>query len=132
VWTQLVDVLHLIYWQGQHVCDTLLDGTEVAKDSKTQNQISTLKPLLESGDNLSLVQSSDEEHIPLLENQLVNMKPIVTKTVWSNLHSYRLRFQLEGGPIFHTHLPICGATFHKAFKNVHYEEKPPKVQCSLS
>jgi hypothetical protein len=54
----------------------VLDGTEVAKDSKTQKQISTLKTAPESGDNLSLVQSSDEEDIPLLENQLVNMKPI--------------------------------------------------------
>jgi hypothetical protein len=63
----------LFIWQGQRVCDTLLDGTEVAKDSKTQKQISTLKTVPESGDNLSLVQSSDED-IPLLENQLVNME----------------------------------------------------------
>jgi hypothetical protein len=25
VWTQYIDVEHLIYWQGQRVCDALLD-----------------------------------------------------------------------------------------------------------
>jgi hypothetical protein len=31
VWTQHVDAQHVIYWQGQHVCDAVLDTTCVQR-----------------------------------------------------------------------------------------------------
>jgi hypothetical protein len=35
VWTQLVDVQHLIYWQGQCVCDALLEPTQESDHEDT-------------------------------------------------------------------------------------------------
>jgi len=87
-------------------------GLKWPKDSKTQKQIST-KNCAWIWWQFVFGWEFRWRHSSFGKTNLWTWNLQFTKTVWSILHSYQLRFQLEGGPIFHTHLPICGATFHK-------------------